>query len=317
MFNLTALKQLPKEVEIKVPSVRDDEVGFYNLWKRLFELDWQQSNKYYIVLNFSTCNYVGVNLTALIGSFVSFVRRKLINSTIHIDTKSMNQQVYIKLRNMGLLESLDKLDGQGFRDKTEDIIPYTEFLVTAKEDDILGYLEKDWLGKNRLNFSEEVKTAVLSSLWEIYANAFEHSNTHQVQSCGSYDSKTKTLSLLVGDSGKGIVASIRDFLGVELSQEDALEWALVKGNSTYTANLKEAGKAQPRGLGLHLLTQLVDINEGCMEIYTDSIFYVRKDKISTFTKVSQSVQGSWVRLTLQCKHDVVYYFSDEKVPEYF
>ncbi|MFM2588627.1 hypothetical protein [Vibrio sp. TBV020] len=229
----------------------------------------------------------------------------------------MNLPVYLKLRNMGLLESLDKLDGQGFTHKTEDIIPYREFPTSTKEEEILSYLRDEWLGKNRLNFSEEVESAVLSSLWEVYANAFEHSGTHQVQSCGSYDRKAKTLTLLVGDSGNGIATSVRNYLNTELTAQQALEWALVKGNSTYTANLKEAGEEQPRGLGLHLLTQLVDINGGSMEIYTDTVYYSRNSEQCSYIDKPTMIKGSWVKLTLNCKHDVIYYFRDEDIPEYF
>ncbi|ELV8728279.1 hypothetical protein QNE38_003323 [Vibrio fluvialis] len=311
------LKQLPEFVTIKIPSVRDDMNGFYNLWDRLYEQDWQYSKKYFITLDFNTCNFAGVNLTSIIGAFVYFVRRKLLNSTLKIETKTMNLAVYLKLKNMGLLETLDRLDGQGFTNKTDDIIPYREFPSTTKEEDVLAYLKYEWLGKNRLNFSEEVESAVLSSLWEIFANAFEHSGTYQVQSCGSYDRKAKTLTLLVGDHGNGIATSVRNYLGSELTAKQALEWALVKGNSTYTANLKETGEEQPRGLGLHLLTQLVDINGGSMEIYTESVFYSRSMERSTYVDKPQSINGSWVKLTLNCKRDVIYYFGDEDIPEYF
>lgn len=314
---LKKLKQLPTYITINIPSVRDDSKGFYNLWNRLYGQEWDSSKKYYIILDFSNCNYAGVNLTAILGAFVHFVRRNLINSTLRIETKTMNLPVYLKLRNMGLLETLDKLDGHGFTKKTEDIIPYREFPSSTKEEDVLSYLRDEWLGKNRLNLSYEVESAVLSSLWEVFANAFEHSGTLQVQSCGSYDKKAKTLSLLVGDSGNGIVNSVRNYLKPEISAKKALEWALVKGNSTYTANLKESGEEQPRGLGLHLLTQLVDINEGSMEIYTDSLFYSRQSEQSSYSDNPLIIKGSWVRLTLNCKDDVMYYFRDEDIPEYF
>ncbi|PAR39432.1 hypothetical protein CGT98_08870 [Vibrio metoecus] len=310
------LKKLPQSITINIPTVRDDMSGFYNLWDRLYGLDWKETTKYYIILDFSNCHFAGFTLTAMLGAFVYFVRRKLINSTIRIETKTMDLHVYLKLRNMGLLESLDKLDGRGFTQKTEDIIPYREFPPSTKEGDILSYLRDEWLGKNRLNFSEEVESAVLSSLWEVYANAFEHSGTHQVQSCGSYDRKTNTLTLLVGDAGHGIVTSVRKYLESELTAKDALEWALIRGNSTYTANLIEGGEKQPRGLGLHLLTQLVDVNGGSMEIYTDCIFYSRYSGKSLYQNKSQNIKGSWIKLTLECKQDVKYFFRDEEIPKY-
>ncbi|MCJ8349187.1 hypothetical protein [Moritella sp.] len=314
-FNLQA--QQPAPIEISIPSVRDTKDGFYNLWHRLFFVEWDVSKKYHITLTFSSCNYAGVNLTALLGAFVCFVRRKLTNSQIHIETKTMNSQVYLKLKNMELLSTFAQYDVPGYNVKTDDIIPYREFLASTKEDEVLSYLERDWLGKNRLNFSEDVKNSVLSSLWEIYANAFEHSNTFQVNCCGSYDSKNNTLTLLVGDSGRGIVNCIKEYLDSDIPSTEALKWALIKGNSTYTANLRETGETQPRGLGFHLLTQLVDLNGGSMEIYTDNIYYLRHEQKDLYDTISYSIKGSWIRLTLQCKKDVLYYFTNEKIPEYF
>ncbi|WP_146161609.1 hypothetical protein [Vibrio splendidus] len=292
--------------------------GFYNLWKRLYTYSWDKNTRYFITLDFSSCNFAGVNLTAIVGSFVCFVKEQLIYSDLRIETKSMSRQVHYKLRNMGLLESLDRMYLHGFTGKTEDIIPYREFPHSTKEQDVLTYLKRDWLGKNRLNFSETVESSVLSSLWEVYANALEHSGTQQVQSCGSYNKKDSTLSLLVGDSGSGIIHCVQQYLASEIGPIPALEWALTKGNSTYTVNLKEEGLAQPRGLGFHLLTQLVDINEGQMEVYTGSIFYVRKNKQNFYSQAPIPVKGSWVKLTLQCKQDEIYYFvdEDEEIPDY-
>jgi hypothetical protein len=307
-------KGIVKEVVIKIPSVRDTDVGFYLLWSKLFGNSLSKGCDYHILMEFDKCNYAGVNLTALIGAYVRYFIENY-SGKIKIETKTMNAQVLLKLRNMELLHILDK---RGFRSTSNEIIPYREFCSDSHtEQDVLNYLEADWLSKNRLNLSLEVKASVLSSMWEVFANAFEHSQSQTVYCCGSYDNKEKTLSLLVGDTGKGIVASICKYLGLNLTPEDALSWALVRGNSTYTANIKDSGEAQPRGLGLHLLTQFVDINEGKMEIYTDEIFYKRESKRDFFEHVPTRIHGSWVRITLRCKKNVLYCFRDEKIPEYF
>lgn len=307
------------KVKISIPSVRDDRRGFYNLWDKLFSLEWSFDKSYFIELNFTSCNYAGVNMTSILGAFVFFVRKNLSeNGTIlKIETKTMNQSVYKKLKDMGLLEQLDKYDKKGFINQSDELIKYQEFPASVQEDEVISYLNNEWLGKNRLNFSEEVKNAVLSSLWEVYANAIEHSGTKKVQSCGSYDKKNKTLSLLVGDLGGGIVGSVKSYLKCEKTPKEAIEWALIKGNSTYTVNLRDEGEKQPRGLGLYLLTQLIDINGGSMEIYTDSVFYSRELGQCTYIEDLSTIKGTWVRLTLKCLPNVRYFFKSENIPEYF
>ncbi|MCU8035031.1 MULTISPECIES: hypothetical protein [unclassified Shewanella] len=303
-----------EELTISIPSVRDTDEAFYVLWRRLFGRELLKDRFYNIFIVFDKCNYAGVNLTALIGAYIQYLVENY-DCKIKVETNSMNDQVHLKLRNMELLHSLDKF---GFRSVSNDIIPYRKFdSIVHSERDVLRYLEADWLSRNRLNLSLEVKASVLSSMWEIFANAFEHSHSRTVHCCGSYDNKEKTLSLLVGDTGQGIVVSICQFLRQTLEAKVALSWALVRGNSTYTANLKDSGTTQPRGLGLHLLTQFVDINEGVMEIYTDNVFYRRENKLDIYEPAPINVHGSWVRITLRCKRDVLYCFKDEQVPDYF
>ena len=155
-------------------------------------------------------------------------------------------------------------------------------------------------------------------MWEIYANAFKHSHSNCVFCSGAYDKKDKTLTLLVGDLGQGITDSINTYLGRKLKPKDALEWALIRGNSTYTANIRDSGKEQPRGLGFDILRQLVDINDGSMDIFTGTIHYQRAEKNNSFYS-AQNIAGCWIKLKLHCKKDVLYYFESEAsdYPEYF
>jgi len=305
-----------KKIIISIPSARDNSSSFYVLWNKLFLLELSQDDIYVIQFEFGSCNFIGANTTALIGSFISYFVENF-KGFVRIETNTMNRQVHMKLRNMELLSALDRKDGFGFHSKNQEVIPYREFTSGSQEKEVIDYLESDWLSKKRLIFSKEVKSSVLSSIWEIFANAFEHSNSKSVHCCGTYDDKEKKLSLLVGDTGVGIVSSVSNFRSGQFTSMDALAWALVRGNSTYTSNIKLVGAAQPRGLGLHLLTQLVDVNGGSLEIYTDNVFYKREYKQDTYLDAPFEVFGSWVRLTLNCNKNTAYYFKDEEVPIYF
>jgi hypothetical protein len=312
----TLNKKLFKQEILEIPSIRDDKDGFYRLYDLLFSTRLEPDIFYFIHIKFSSCNFAGYNLTVLLGAFIKKLKENN-NVQVEIETKTMNKQVFNKLKNMKLLNSFLPPGEIGFI-PNEEVISYRCFLKTDKENDILEYLKEEWIGVNRINLSKEVKASVLSSLWEIYANAFEHSHSDSVFCSGSYDKKEKTLTLLVGDLGLGITDSINTYLETTFKPRDAVEWALIRGHSTYTANIKESGKEQPRGLGFDILRQLVDINNGSMDIFTDTVHYQRLEK-NNFFHATQKIAGCWIRLKLHCKNDVLYCFETEAsdYPEYF
>ncbi len=234
---------------------------------------------------------------------------------IEIKTDTMNESVYSKSISMGFIQSFRTTLQQS---NNETVIPYKRFINKRSESEVLDYLESDWLSRNRLTFSKEVKDAVLSSLWEIFANAFEHGKSnHGVFTCGTYDKKTRTLQLIVGDIGIGLTNAVNQFLTKKLSSKEAIKWAIIRGNSTHTAELESGSKAKPRGLGLDILKQLVDVTEGFMEIYTGDIIYKRiSTEDSYFFTNNEHLKGTWVKISLVCKEGVAYQFEHEG-PAYF
>ena len=114
-------------------------------------------------------------------------------------------------------------------------------------------------------------------MWEIYSNAFEHSNTDiGVFSCGQYYRNQNDLVLSVTDFGKGIPRNVRSFLRhkdvdeaqiLKLSGADCLKWAFKPGSTTCTGDV-------PRGLGLDLLKEFVRLNQGKLEVYSNNAYAI-------------------------------------------
>ncbi|WP_441002636.1 hypothetical protein [Pseudocolwellia agarivorans] len=304
-------------IEIFIPTIRDDYQGFCKLWSSLFQDKFNNNTVMFkISLNFSKCNYIGINATVILGVFLKSDIGK--THEIRLNLKSIKQQNFQKLRNMDFFtEMVPKGLTTKFVTESDGLIPFKRFLSRDSENSVLEYLEKDWLSKNRLNFSHDVKSSVLSSLWEIFANAFEHGESKLGVFCsGTYDKNSRVLNLLVGDKGIGIVSSVLNYNKGISTSEEAISWALTRGHSTYTSNLKTLGKAQPRGLGFDILKQLVDVNSGLLEIYTDNIIYQRHNNEDIFHPQQSDILGSWVKISLKCKENVIYRFKNE-VPDYF
>jgi len=133
-------------------------------------------------------------------------------------------------------------------------IPYRED-ARENRNAIVGYLKSNWLGRGWVNVTPALANAITGQMWEIYANAFEHSSTPVgIFSCGQYFPKSRELLLAVADFGVGIPSNVRFCAGEPLSAKEAMHWAFVRGNST----AQEFGF--PRGVGLDLLKEFIRIN---------------------------------------------------------
>ncbi len=158
----------------------------------------------------------------------------------------------------------------GFASKFGDFsVPWNGTSIPYREDTILDmngimdYLTYDWLGKGwgKRHLSERVRDAIAGNMWEIYNNAFEHSDSKiGVFSCGQHFPQKNELCLSAIDFGLGIPARIRNFVGSDpraqsLPSDACLRWAFTRGKSTCTDGVA-------RGLGLTLLKEFIQLNQG-------------------------------------------------------
>jgi hypothetical protein len=137
-----------------------------------------------------------------------------------------------------------------------EYLPLREDTLVEDEDAIVRYLMSDWMGAGWTRMSDILKAGILSRTYEIYSNAFSHSQSRVgVYSCGRRLPNEHRLSLTVVDFGVGIPFRVRQFLHRQsLSTTDALEWAFEEGHTTWPH--------WPRGIGLPLLTDFVRRNRG-------------------------------------------------------
>src|SRR6185503_6426702 len=103
-------------------------------------------------------------------------------------------------------------------------------------------------------------------VWEVYANAFDHSESPiGIVNCSSFDRARKRLHLAVVDFGIGIPTNVRKFFsGQQIRAVPAMKWAFTEGRST-----KAEVVGYSRGLGLHVLKDFIQVNGGFMEVYSN------------------------------------------------
>lgn len=146
-------------------------------------------------------------------------------------------------------------------------IPYRRF--AAKDDRYFAaYVEEEFVRRSEMpKMSSGLVKKFRESVFEIFSNAVIHSQTRLgIFSCGQYFPNRNTLDFSVADLGIGIRKNVQDNLGLDLSAEDAIEWATQGTNTTKRGRI-------PGGLGLKLLYEFVQLNRGQLQIVSDTGYW--------------------------------------------
>lgn len=156
-----------------------------------------------------------------------------------------------------------------------------------------AYIEEEFIHRSEMpNMSPGLLKKFRESIFEIFSNAVLHSRTELgIFSCGQFFPKRETLDFMVVDLGVGIRENVRQYARLELDPEEAIDWATRAGNTTKHENI-------PGGLGLKLLCEFVDLNEGSIQIISDAGYWQRKKKHTVKAKLSHPFPGTAVCLEI-------------------
>lgn len=259
-----------------------------------------------VEFNFSKCNFLRPNAVAFIGGMARLLERSNRVVTFNWDSVK-NNAVMTNLRQNGFAETFNhpslKWDGNS--------IPYRED-PSIDMNGIMDYLTFNWIDKGWVHVSDRLRNAIVGRMWEVYSNAFEHSETQiGVFSCGQHFYRHNRLVLSTIDFGQGIPNSVRAFLSKhadaekvsKLSSVACLKWAFTRGNSTCSAMVA-------RGLGLDLLKEFVQLNQGKLEIYSNDAYVIVDKDGERFENLNTNFSGTIVHITLCCD-EKIYRFRDE------
>ncbi|MEQ8385923.1 MAG: ATP-binding protein [Coleofasciculus sp. A1-SPW-01] len=271
----------------------NDELKDFEL---LFQL-WQQVNQtdLEVVFDFSGCSFLRQNAVAFLGGLARLIESQGRKVSFKWDT--LDNRIRINLQQNGFMH----IFGEGVKPWEGNSIPYREDRELDKTG--LGdYLSEQWLGRGWVHIDQLLKNHIVSTVWEIYANAFEHGQTNiGVFSCGQHYPTLGELKLTVVDFGVGIPRNVRDFLNqTDLSADETLKWAFEPGTTT------KHGIA--RGIGLDSLKQFVRVNEGKLEIFSHNGYVIIDKTQETYQSSQTFFEGTLVNITLKC--DESYYSLD-------
>jgi anti-anti-sigma regulatory factor len=251
-----------------------------------------------LTLDFQKCSFLSHLGVAFLGGLSHHVRSK--GGQLNFDWDTLQPKVHTNLAQNGFLFSFE----QGIEPWNGNSIPYRQDLDQNKCA-IVEYLVNQWLGKNWVDISSGLKGAIVGTVWEIYTNAFEHSNSSiGVFSCGQYYPNKKELHLTIIDFGQGIANNVRSLpQNRSLDAAQSLEWAFQTGNSTVT-------KIRSRGMGLSTLQNFLSSNRGNLKIFSNDGYINIKDSNVVYEKRVIDFQGTMINIAFKCDESFYYLASE-------
>jgi len=141
------------------------------------------------------------------------------------------------------------------------------------------------------------------SLFEVFSNAIEHSDTKEgIFTCGQFFPNRKRLHFTIADLGIGIGGNVYRHLGIRLSPENAIKWAI----SGKTTRRNRSG-----GLGLQLIREFIKLNKGRLIIVSGAGYWeLSKGKVST-NALSRPFPGTVVTIAIDTADKSTYCLSSE------
>lgn len=233
------------------------------------------------------------------------------------NSKSMIPEVYNALISCNFLSHFEPTSNKKCNIQGD----YIGFRIHNEKDDenLINHIRYEWITDDKIVISDDLRKDITSKIFEIFQNAFGHgiknSNRNiDVISCGSYSTENQTLSLCIVDFGCGIAKNVKKFLDNKNPDNDfnleyCLNWALQEGNSTQTDSIDNE-KMMARGLGLNLLKEFIHINQGSLDIYTNTCHaFIDQNGEYQVKTIEGNFPGTMVLIRVNCSKEYSYHYS--------
>ena len=279
-------------------DIKTDKNGYEAIASIYHSIYSQEDQK--ITINFSKCQSFDANLSAVLGAVLDLL---IIEKGCQIWFSPANRSVRRRLSRNNFFRAWNV---ETITEDREHYITYQKF-PRENQTEFKQYIETELLQKQKFpRHTKLVGTRITENIFEIYANAIMHGHTEFVHTCGEYNNNIHTLDMTIVDCGLTIPHNVNTFLskigkGV-LNSCEAIEWAFVDGNTT---------KDSPGGLGLAILKQFIEKNQGCLQIVSGDAFLEFSSKGTTSQLLSLNFPGTIVNMKFNFDDDNKYLMESE------
>ncbi len=282
-------------VKYYLPTIRSDKEGFTQLARLKDALSNSIDDE--LIIDFSRCSFFDANMAASLKAVLSIVTD---NSKTVVIAGLPQAIKNILSKNQFLIE----YGYPAMRDTNQTTLPYQRFPFSNRLE-FDRYLNTHLSGKGIPEMSPMLNKKFRESIFEIFENCAKHSGSNKgAFVCGQFYPQQSRLDLTISDIGVGIRTNVRRFLNRQVSSVSALRWAIKRGHTTKT-------HSQPGGLGLALLQEFINHNQGKIQIVSRQGYYEFSNGKPIFNKLDADFPGTTINLEINTKDNNSYCLSLE------
>jgi len=285
-------------MRIKIPNKMTSELYGYNQIIRFIN-HTSNINNTTIELDFALVTFLEANLCAVLGVCFEILEQngneiKLINLQPQVES-IMRKNTF-----------LDKYGFSPLDDFFQTTIPYQKF--TPKNDEGFNkYIISKLLNLPKFpKHTPKLQKEILINIFEIFENARTHGSCEYIHTCGQFFPKKpdKPLHFTIVDKGINIQQNVSRFFSKKIKAEDAIKWAMQKGNTTKKGDTSG-------GLGLNVIFEFIKLNNGKIQVISSDGFYEFNKGKERVSSMSSSFKGTIVNLRFNLSDAKTYYLEDE------
>ena len=249
-----------------------------------------------IYLDFIKVNFIASNQFAILGCILDTFHNSHPKTSVYFINLRDEITKTIKRNGFNIYLGLDKLP-----DTYNTIIPYTIFKIDQIDEFEKYIILRIFNRENIPRMSERVRSNIIDNILEIFNNVKEHTHSEKIYTCGQYFPKRSLLYLTIVDSGETIPYNVNTyFTNLNLEVPDKpLEWAIAPGNTTRTTGT-------PGGLGLSLLKNFIELNNGILYMVSDNELYRKHGAEESHEYMKYSFPGTIVTVAFNLSDESRY-----------
>lgn len=273
-------------------DIKSDWEGYQKLINLVNDASQIKDNV--IVFDFSGVKFFEANLCAVLGTIIEILEKdnkKIIFQNFNtVVEKILRKNEF--LCNYGYEKAIDYYD---------TVVKYRKFIPTD-DDGFNLYIKDELLNKKGFpHHSEKLGKKIMQNIFELYENARTHGKCNFIHTCGQYfpRSEEKQFNITIVDRGINIKDNVNGFLNQNMSGNEAIAWAMLKGNTTKSGNI-------PGGLGLDIIFEFIKLNNGKIQIVSSDGFWEFKRGVIETKLLQNPFQGTIANLRFNL-NDKSYY----------
>ena len=296
-------------IDISVPTINDASSDFetlMNLDQNIRRVCKESAEVTGLYFNFTGCKFLRPNGIAYLGAISTYLK-EVMNYKVYYKIGTMNERILKLLTDDGFIQKNFNSHRNSKKPISADAIKFDNFKGNLNEDldlsqKIRNYINDDWLKNDWIHLEDTLKRDISAKMYEIFANALEHSNsTVGCFACGQKYEQTSEFVLSVIDLGLGIPGSVRNFMETDISDQDAIKWAFQNNNTTRPSGVG--------GLGLDLISDFLNLNDGEMSIYSNSVSYRIKKEDVKVVPLHSHFSGTIVNIRIRIDDEILYLYT--------